>query len=183
MPRPLVAILKACWAALAWVLFLSGVIGCDDGPHRDRGAFLSDTDSGNVDVGADGGVDTGAWRGTFVWFRKTTHPDFGNPSFINFSIDASGNVEPGVGPATPEEIARFAELATRPETFAAFMSNERCEPQFGLADAHVDYTLKLEDQAAYSREDGCPGIAPIVQAAAALQQAVAARHAEAGAAK
>jgi hypothetical protein len=31
MPRALLAILKACWALLAWVLFLSGVIGCDPG--------------------------------------------------------------------------------------------------------------------------------------------------------
>jgi hypothetical protein len=37
MPRPLLVILKACWAFLAWVLFLSGVIGCagDIATHTD----------------------------------------------------------------------------------------------------------------------------------------------------
>lgn len=35
MPRPLLVILKACWAFLAWVLFLSGVIGCAGGRAGD----------------------------------------------------------------------------------------------------------------------------------------------------
>ncbi|HVX93896.1 MAG TPA: hypothetical protein VHK47_03205 [Polyangia bacterium] len=35
MPRPFLVILKACWALLAWVLFLSGVIGCTDGVGGD----------------------------------------------------------------------------------------------------------------------------------------------------
>jgi hypothetical protein len=35
MPRPFLVILKACWAVLAWVLFLSGVIGCADGVGGD----------------------------------------------------------------------------------------------------------------------------------------------------
>ncbi len=156
MPRGLLKVLKACWTALAWLLLVAGVIGCDGGARATA---------------------PGAARTEFESFQELlSYYDFVSQRTETksvISIHVSGDVA-NAGRATPAEIAAFAEVATRPATIAAFAAVGQCP---AIGDGADEVTLTLAGGRTYMRSSTCTDLEPVVSAARELAETVRARAA------
>jgi hypothetical protein len=170
MPRAIRVVLKACWATLAALLFITGLIGCDG----NTGATPADAASQVADDGS---------RPNFESFQAVmSYYDFGagiTRQLPALSILYTGDVNapPTSGLATPAELAAFADLASRPETIAAFARTDQCP---AIGDGGDDVTLKMKDGPTYMRSASCDGVIDLVSAARTLGNAVRARAADGG---
>jgi hypothetical protein len=95
-------------------------------------------------------------------------------SWVQLSVDHLGTVIVNSleGRATAADLVPVVDIATRPETLAAFASTAQCN---GVGDGADDVTLSVGDDRPYTRSTGCPGVFPLVDAARALGNLILAR--------
>jgi hypothetical protein len=211
MPSRALKVLKAVWAALAWLLFLTGVIGCDSLPTHAAGgpdaapaevAPLSDdaaidtaphSDDAPVEAAphSDDAPVEAAPRPAFESYQEVEYIYMGTPSYVpvyELQIAATGEVfvasgirelKPAlVGRATAAEIATLAEIATRPETLAAFPRTDRIGCPL-LADGYDEISLAVQGLPTFKRSDAC-GLADLQSQAHLIRDNAGARAADGG---
>jgi hypothetical protein len=166
--RRLRTVLKIAWAALAWLLYLSGVIGCGAGSHR-----------AGPDWSADAGPDLSDPRPVFVAYLEEASSDFPLPTGTREVTNIVGDgvfVAPAcTGEASSAEIAAFIDVATSPDVVAEFSSKTSCPL---TADGSTTVTLSYLDRDLLQRSVTC---SPVVRALADAHELVAAACARADA--
>jgi hypothetical protein len=198
MPSRALKVLKAVWAALAWVLFLTGVIGCDPLPTHAAGgadaataevAPRADDAASEVAPRSDDAPVEAAPRPAFESYQEVEYIYMGTPSYVpvyELQIAATGEVFVAsgirelklalVGRATAAEIATLAEIATRPETLAAFPRTDRTGCPL-LADGYDEISLGVQGLPTFKRSDAC-GLAELQAQAHLVRDNASARGAD-----
>ena len=203
MPRYTLKLRKDCWTALAGVVFLTGVIGCQGSPthagaNADAAPMGSDatdailTGSDAADAGpanSDAAGTEPAPRPTFESYDEVLYVYMGTfTPFGELLITAEGDVYTAsgkaltrglVGRATKDEMDTFVEIATRPATLAAFALTDTTGCGV-LADGYDELSLTIKDMPVYKRHNACPGLTELQNQAHAVLSNVSARARDAG---
>jgi hypothetical protein len=172
MPRRALKILKVGWAVLAWVLFISGVIGCGGAP----------LDAGQPDVGvsnagtSDAATSDATAPAVFESYLGESFYEYPNPrSHSSVSITASGAVSTDSchAQASAADLADFIAKVTSPEVLAFFADPRVCGD---TVDGEIYGTLTLKGRGPVKKSLGCGDLVnDLLDAAVAAVAPVCAR--------